>query len=195
MFLLTSDKRNKLSDRELVERFRYSYDNAYIGILFQRYTHLLFGVCMKYLKNEERAKDAVMDVFEKVMADLRRHDVEDFRPWIHTVTKNHCLMGLRAERSKQNRHGDYVHYIRMIVETDEPLHLNGTAQAQADNELYAAIEQLKDGQRECVRLFYFEGKSYEQVEQITGFTYNEVKSHIQNGKRNLRIRLSEKSDE
>lgn len=185
------DKRNRLSDRELVERYRYSYDGAYMGILFQRYTHLLFGLCMKYLKSEERAKDAVMEVFEKVLTDLRKHDVEDFRPWIYTVTKNHCLMGLRSEKAQNARHDGYTHYLRAIVETDEPLHLNGNSPHDMDHRLYEAIDGLKDGQRQCIRLFYFERMSYEEIQDLTGYSYKEVKSHLQNGKRNLHIRLTE----
>lgn len=191
MFSLNNDKRSKLSDRELVERYRYSYDGAYIGILFQRYTHLLFGICMKYLKNEERAKDAVMEIFEKVMGELRRHDVEDFRPWIYTVTRNHCLMGLRSERTLADRHDSYTYYLRAIVETDEPLHLNGTSQQEVDGRLYAAIDNLKDEQRMCIRLFYFEKMSYEEIQETTGFSFKQVKSYIQNAKRNLKIKLTE----
>lgn len=194
MFGLNNDKRSRLSDRELVERYRYSYDSAYIGILFQRYTHLLFGVCMKYLKNEDRAKDAVMDVFEKVMTDLRKHDVEEFRPWVYTVTKNHCLMGLRSQKVNDARHDSYAHHLRAIVESDEPLHLNGTAQLDVDGRLYAAIDSLKQEQRQCIRMFYFEKMSYEQIQETTGLSYNEVKSHLQNGKRNLRLRLSEENE-
>jgi len=191
MFGLNNDKRNKLSDRELVERYRYSYDGAYIGILFQRYTHLLFGVCMKYLKNEERAKDAVMEVFEKVMGDLRRHDVEDFRPWIYTVTKNHCLMGIRSAKTQASRHDGYTYYLRAIVESEEPLHLNGTGTEQVDNRLYAAIDALKEEQRMCIRLFYFERMSYEEIQNTTGYSYKQVKSHLQNAKRNLEMKLTQ----
>jgi len=190
MFSLTSDSRSKLSDKELVERYRYSLDTAYIGVLFQRYTHLLFGVCMKYLQNEERAKDAVMEVFEKVLTDLRRHDVEEFRPWVYTVAKNHCLMGLRKEKGLSLKHEDFVHFTTEIMESDESVHLNGVTAPEMDKALYAAIDKLKEDQRECVRMFYFEKLSYEEIQDQTGYTYNEVKSHLQNGKRNLKLQLT-----
>jgi RNA polymerase sigma factor (sigma-70 family) len=191
MFGLNSDSRNRLSDRELVERYRYSFDTAYIGILFQRYAHLLFGISMKYLGNEERAKDAVMEVFEKVMADLRRHHVEDFKPWIYTVTRNHCLMGIRSGRTADQHHERYVHHLRAIVETDEPLHLNGERIETEDRMLHEAIDALNDGQRQCIRMFYFERMSYEQIADVTGMGLKQVKSHLQNGKRNLRLKLTD----
>lgn len=191
MFGLGTDNRSKLSDRELVERYRYSYDTAYIGVLFQRYTHLLFGVCMKYLKNEERAKDAVMEVFEKVIGDLRRHDVEEFRPWVYTVTRNHCLMGLRKDKTQSVRHEDYSHFVRSIMEDDGSVHLNGASPEETDRKLMQAIDRLKEEQQRCVRLFYFEERSYEQIQELTGYTFKEVKSHLQNGKRNLRIHLTQ----
>jgi RNA polymerase sigma-70 factor (ECF subfamily) len=145
---------------------------------------------MKYLQNEERAKDAVMEVFEKVLADLRRHDVEEFRPWVYTVAKNHCLMGLRKEKSLILKHEDFVHFTTEIMESDESVHLNGAAAPEMDKALYAAIDKLKDDQRECVRMFYFEKLSYEEIQDQTGYTYNEVKSHLQNGKRNLKLQLT-----
>jgi len=190
MFSLNSDSRNQLSDRELVERYRYSYDTTYMGVLFQRYAHLLFGVCMKYLKNDERAKDAVMEVFEKVLTDMRRHDVEDFRPWIYTVTKNHCLMGLRKEKVQLVKQEDYIRFTQEIMETEDVMHLNGMSAIDLDKNLFAAIETLKNEQQQCVKLYFFEKKSYEEIQEQTGFTYNEVKSHLQNGKRNLRLQLT-----
>ena len=190
MFSLNSDSRNQLSDRELVERYRYSYDTTYMGVLFQRYAHLLFGVCMKYLKNDDRAKDAVMEVFEKVLTDMRRHDVEDFRPWIYTVTKNHCLMGLRKEKSQNLKQEDYIRFTQEIMETEDVMHLNGMSAIEMDKNLLAAIETLKNEQQQCVKLYFFEKKSYEEIQEQTGFTYNEVKSHLQNGKRNLRLQLT-----
>jgi RNA polymerase sigma factor (sigma-70 family) len=190
MFSLNSDNRNQLSDRELVERYRYSYDTTYMGVLFQRYAHLLFGVCMKYLKNDERAKDAVMEVFEKVLTDMRRHDVEDFRPWIYTVTKNHCLMGLRKEKVQNLKQEDYTRFTQEIMETEDVMHLNGVSAIEMDKNLFAAIETLKNEQQQCVKLYFFEKKSYEEIQEQTGFTYNEVKSHLQNGKRNLRLQLT-----
>jgi RNA polymerase sigma-70 factor (ECF subfamily) len=161
-----------------------------MGVLFQRYAHLLFGVCMKYLKNDERAKDAVMEVFEKVLTDMRRHDVEDFRPWIYTVTKNHCLMGLRKEKVQLVKQEDYTRFTQEIMETEDVMHLNGVSAIEMDKNLFAAIETLKNEQQQCVKLYFFEKKSYEEIQEQTGFTYNEVKSHLQNGKRNLRLQLT-----
>lgn len=190
MFSFNSDTRQHLNDKELIERYRYSYDNTYIGDLFQRYTHMLFGVCMKYLRDEEKSKDAVMDVFEKVLKDLKRHDVENFRTWVYSVAKNQCLMTLRKEKSLNAQHEGYTYMAGQIMESDLPEHLNGESQEETDRKLNMAIESLKDEQRKCIRLFYFEKKSYEQIEVQTGYNMKQVKSHLQNGKRNLKIHLN-----
>ncbi len=190
MFSLNSNNRQGLSDSELIERYRYSYDNAYIGELYQRYSHMLFGVCLKYMKDEEKAKDLVMDVFEKVLKDLKRHDVENFRTWVYSVAKNQCLMQLRKEKRTEARKDEYEHLSKEIVEFDLPEHLNGESQAETDAKLNKAMEALKKEQRECIKLFFFDKKSYEEIEQQTGYTYKEVKSHLQNGNRNLKIQLT-----
>ena len=190
MFSLSSNNRQGLPDSELIERYRYSYDNAYIGELFQRYSHMLFGVCLKYMRDEEKAKDLVMDVFEKVLKDLKRHEVDNFRTWVYSVAKNQCLMELRKNKRQEARQEDYQHFTKEIVEFDIPEHLNGESQGETDAKLNLAMDALKKEQRDCIRLFYFEKKSYEEIEAQTGYSYKEVKSYLQNGKRNLKIQLS-----
>ncbi|MBP9153072.1 MAG: sigma-70 family RNA polymerase sigma factor [Flavobacteriales bacterium] len=190
MFSLSSNNRQNLSDSDLIERYRYSFDNAYIGELFQRYSHMLYGVCLKYMKDEEKAKDIVMDVFEKVLIDLKRHQVDTFRTWVYSVAKNQCLMELRKEKRVDSKQEEFAHLSKEIMELDIPQHLNGESQEETDRKLDIAIDGLKGGQRECIRMFYFEKKSYEEIEAKTGYTYNEVKSFLQNGKRNLKIQLT-----
>ena len=194
MFSLSSNSKKNLSDSELIERYRYSYDNAYLGELFQRYSHMLYGVCLKYMKEEEKAKDVVMEVFEKILTDLKRHQVENFRTWVYSVAKNQCLMKLRKEKRVQVRHEEYVHVTAQIMELELPEHLNGETQEETDRKLMAAVDNLKEEQQQCIRLFYFEKKSYEEIEAQTGFTYKQVKSFLQNGKRNLKIQLSQPNE-
>lgn len=194
MFSLGANNKQHFSDSELIERYRYSYDNAYIGELYQRYSHMLYGVCLKYLKDEEKAKDVIMDVFEKVLKDLKRHDVENFRTWVYSVAKNACLMQLRKEKRLDVREQEYQRSVVEIMEFDLPEHLNGESQSEIDNRLMLAIDQLKMEQRRCIRMFYFEKKSYEEIENETGFSYKEVKSFLQNGKRNLKIKLSKENE-
>lgn len=190
MLSFNRNSRKNLSDDELIERYRYSYDNTYIGDLFQRYSHMLFGVSIKYLKDEEKAKDMVMEVFEKVLVDLKRHQVDNFRTWIYSVTKNQCLMALRKEKRLNTKQEEYQHVSSNLVEFGIPEHLNGESQEETDQKLENAISKLKDEQEKCVRMFYFEKKSYSEIEQQTGYTNKQVKSFLQNGKRNLKIQLT-----
>ncbi len=190
MFSGNSNNRQQLSDSDLIDRYRFSHDNVYIGELFQRYSHMLFGVCLKYVKDEDKAKDVVMDVFEKVLLDLKRHPVENFKAWIYTVTKNQCLMDMRKEKRVDAKQEEFAHVSKETVEYDIPKHLNGESDEETDRRLDAAIDELKDGQRECIRMYYFEKKSYDEIEAKTGYTYKQVKSFLQNGKRNLKIKLS-----
>jgi RNA polymerase sigma-70 factor (ECF subfamily) len=189
-----SSGNKQLTDNELIERYKYSYDNAYIGELYQRYSHMLFGLCLKYLKDEEKAKDLVMEVFEKVLNDLKRHRVENFRTWIYSVTKNQCLMLLRKEKRQDSKREDFLHVSKEIVELDLPEHLNGESQEEQDRKLMQAIDLLNEEQQECIKLFYFEKKSYEEIEAQTGYSYKQVKSFLQNGKRNLKNQLSKQNE-
>ena len=174
------------SDAELIDRYKNSGDKYYAGELFQRYSHLVFGVCMKYLKNEEDSRDAVMNIFEKLLVDLLRYKVDYFKTWIYTVAKNHCFMVLRWSKSKslavENNDLEFMEFSSLT-------HLNEESDiSEASFEkLEECIEKLIEAQKVCVQLFYIEEKCYKDVSKETGFEMNKVKSYLQNGKRNLKL--------
>ena len=172
-----------IGDQELLRRYYEDNNNELLGILLQRYTMLLLGVCMKYLKNEEDAKDSVQQVFLKVINDLPKYKVEFFKSWLYMVAKNHCLMKLRDK-------GKYTAEINdQLLAT--PAEADGVKYA-AEKEISLsnmeqALDQLNSEQKVCVTLFYLQKQSYQQIAGSTGYSIMQVKSHIQNGKRNLRI--------
>ena len=187
--LVNAGKYAHMTDKELLAKYHIDDDNRWLGILLQRYTLLLLGVCMKYLKNEDDAKDSVQQIFLKVIEELQKYKVEYFKSWLYMVAKNHCLMKLRGRQSK------------MPVELTE----NMTAaqeettdwQEMVQNDwtletMETSLKELNPEQQHCVTLFYLEKKSYREISDITGFTSLQVKSYIQNGKRNLRILIEKK---
>ena len=175
-----------IEDRELLDRYYASGDNHWLGILLERYTTLLLGVCMKYLKNEDDATDGVQQVFYKVIADLHKYKVEHFKSWIYMVAKNHCLMKLRGGR---NYNVEVDEKIRSTHEEDKIELLRKENRLDL---LAAAMLELSPDQQQCITLFYLHKKSYQQISEETGFPVMQVKSNIQNGKRNLRIKLERK---
>ena len=178
---------NNLTDLELVARYKLTNDNNCIGELFQRYTHLIFGVCLKYLKNEEDAQDASILIFEKLLSDLRKYEVQQFKPWLHSVCKTFCLMKIRSDVFKQKNHLEMQKDFLTVMETDYELHLlNENPKEIHLTYMEECIKGLNDEQRLCVELFFLKEKSYQEVSEETNFSLNNVKSHIQNGKRNLK---------
>jgi RNA polymerase sigma factor (sigma-70 family) len=182
---LKSQNYNDADDSELLQNFYKDHDNKWLGILLPRYTLLLLGVCMKYLKNEEDAKDCVQQIFIKIINELHKYKVDYFKSWIYMIAKNHCLMKLR-DKGKFTIGLD-EEMTSLPDETDEKISL-----IEKDvllNKMMNAIKQLNTEQQECVSLFYLQKKSYAEIVEITGFTILLVKSHIQNGKRNLRLMM------
>jgi RNA polymerase sigma-70 factor, ECF subfamily len=173
------------TDLELIERYKSTRDPVHLGSLFERYTHLALGVGLRYLRNREDAEDVVMEVYERLVKALLVHDVSNFKSWLHSVVANQCRMTIRRRRGAP-----------AAVEASEELLDTVLASARAPREdddedrliqaLPAALGRLAEGQRRCLELFYLEGLSYAEVASRTGYAPNEVKSHIQNGKRNLR---------
>ena len=177
------------SDQQLLENFYKDGSKEWLGVLLPRYTLLLLGVCMKYLKNEEEAKDCVQQVFLKAITELPKYRVEFFKAWIYMVAKNHCLMRLRDSQGKREIEIKDVH----VRTPDEAYESNQLLEKdQLLNEMSVALEQLNNEQKQCIILFYLEKRSYQEIADRTGFSLMQVKSHIQNGKRNLKIMLEKK---
>jgi RNA polymerase sigma factor (sigma-70 family) len=181
-----------LNDTELVERFRETGDSLCVGELFRRYRHLVYGVCMKYLADEDESQDVQMQVFEKLLTDLQRHKIEQFKGWLYMVAKNECLMYLRSQKSKRLKEME-LKKDGAFMETEEPLHLSGITSKELQlQEMESSLNDLNPHQRVCIELFYLQRKCYKEIADQTGYDITEVKSHIQNGKRNLKILLTRK---
>lgn len=183
----------QLTDQQLVEKFKSTGDNLCIGELFSRYRHLVYGVCMKYLRDEDEAQDVQMHVFEKLLKDLGRHQIEQFKGWLYTVAKNECLMYLRSKKSQRARDMELKKDSQGVMETDHVLHPDGVTETERQLQtMESTLQELNESQRRCLELFYLEKKCYQEITSLTGYTLNEVKSYIQNGKRNLKILMIKK---
>jgi RNA polymerase sigma factor (sigma-70 family) len=180
---LQSQRDNDITDSELLGNFYNDHDNKWLGILLPRYTLLLLGVCMKHLRNEEDARDCVQQIFLKVINELHKYPVQYFKSWIYMIAKNHCLMKLRGNKNVKVE----------LNEQSIPSENNDSDKNDlvAKDTLYEimeqAMQQLNEEQQRCLKLFYLDKKSYAEVAQITGFSVMQVKSHLQNGKRNLKL--------
>ena len=186
---MKQDKYQHMTDQELLEQFYRDHDNEWLGHLLQRYTLLLLGVSMKYLKNEEVAKDSVQQIFLKVIQELQKYKVDYFKSWLYMVAKNHCLMRLREKAGKIPTELNERLQSKPGEETD--------MQALNDNEhtldlMEQSMQELNPEQQQCLTLFYLQKKTYQQVSAETGFNMLQVKSYIQNGKRNLKILVEKK---
>ncbi|MBV7531493.1 sigma-70 family RNA polymerase sigma factor [Chitinophaga sp. sic0106] len=178
---------NTLTDQDLLQRYKADGNSEWIGVLFDRYALLLLGMCMKYLKNEEDARDAVQQIFLKVLSDVHKHEVQFFRAWIYQVAKNYCLMQLRQQHMKYKEEITDSTMGKMVAEEeDKRVHQEKDIMLE---HMEQAMVLLNADQRICLELFYLHKKSYQQIADETGFNLMQVKSHIQNGKRNLKIIL------
>jgi RNA polymerase sigma-70 factor (ECF subfamily) len=180
-----------ISDNELLEHFRHDGNPEWMGVLLDRYTLLLLGLCMKYLKDETEARDAVQQIFLKVLTEAGKYRIDYFKSWLYMVAKNYCLMKLRDKGSRNYRELTENHLF-VDHETDKQSLLNNEVTYEL---LEEALNDLSDEQRQSVILFYLKKNSYQQIADKTGFSLLQVKSYIQNGKRNLRIILERKAKE
>ncbi|MCX8081466.1 MAG: sigma-70 family RNA polymerase sigma factor [Bacteroidia bacterium] len=180
---------NNYTDEQIIHIFLEKGDNAAIGILYQRYSNLTYGLMLKYVKDVEKSADLMMELFEKLPELLKKHQVQNFKSWWYITSKNHVLMHLRKSKSDQEKFKLYAENELFIME----ITLSGHHENEKlISEMMDAMNQLSPEQKTCLELFYFKNMSYKEIEKATGWTFNEIKSHIQNGKRNLKIRLTTK---
>lgn len=168
-------------------QYRESGDLEVLGALYERYMHLVYGVCLKYLEDRDSARDAVSAIFEKLITDLPKHEVENFKSWLYVLTKNFCLMKIRADKSLQQKQDAWQKDQETFVESQTDLHPIDEENSSLNKILMECIDRLKDEQQRCIRRFYLEERSYREIAAELKLEEKKVKSYIQNGKRNLKI--------
>lgn len=190
-FIKNTSKINEQDDLSLIATYQQSGNLEVLGTLYNKYMHLVFGVCLNYFKDEEQSKDAVMQIFEELIVKLKVHQVQNFKSWLHVLSRNHCLMALRKSAKNPTvamednfvENGDFVH-----------LDIDDTKETQL-TVMEKCMETLPEEQRKSVDLFYLQEKCYKEVADITGYDMLKVKSYIQNGKRNLKICIEKNSEQ
>ena len=171
------------TDTELVARYKKTRDLQDLAQLYQRYMDLVYGVCLKYFKDSEWSKDAVMQIFEELIVKLKKHEVENFKSWLYQVAKNYCLMQLRTPKNLKT-----VDLPDSLMQSEHDLHLNGVFEKEENfKKLEYCLTTLSEDQRKAIQLFYIEGKCYNEIVALMGYEWNQVRSYIQNGRRNLKI--------
>ncbi len=184
---------DQLTDKDLVRAYQETASKAYVGELYRRYAHLVYGVGLKFLKNKEAAEDIVPRVFEQLMTSLQTAKVEQFSSWLFIVSKNMCLKTWQKEQQRSQKQA-----IWEKSENKSDIFMENAAVQDLNNEeeqqwviMNQFMQQLEAGQRKCLQLFYWEKKRYKEIVQLTNYTEKQVKSFLQNGKRNLKKLLLE----
>lgn len=160
-----------------------------MGTLYSRYMHLVYGVCLKYFQDRERSRDLVMHIFEKLVVEVPRHEIRNFRSWLYVLTKNTCLMEIRKEKSRSEKETIFFIEQENFMESEDKLHPVDEDPEKWTDALRDCISRLKEEQKVCIELFYYKEKCYREISGILGLDEKKVKSYLQNGKRNLKICL------
>ena len=181
-------KTDNTDDDAQLKSYRLHGDIAVLAKLFEKYMPLIYGVCLKYLNDEETAKDAVMAIFEELVIKVKQHEVKQFRSWVYVLSRNYCLMQLRTGKKME------VVALDDVMESTLFLHPEDAGREEALRALERCIQKLSAPQKQSIDLFYLKEKCYREIVELTGFSLNDVKSYIQNGKRNLKICLDKNSE-
>jgi RNA polymerase sigma factor (sigma-70 family) len=186
---LKNIQQGDISDKELIAAYKSSDNLSYVSTLYQRYMDLVFGVCLKYFKDGERSKDAVMDIYEELCKKLKLHEVDNFKGWLQVLARNYCLMQLRSPRNIKT-----TEFNADFMQSSQITHLENGMLEKEENfkKLEECMEQLTVEQKQSIELFFIQKKCYNEIAELTGFDWSKVRSYIQNGKRNLKICMEER---
>ncbi len=177
-------------DAELLESYLRNNDQEILGELYSRYMYLVYGVCLKYFKNPEQAKDAVIDLYEKILIEISKHAIINFKSWLYVVTKNYCLMELRKTKPGSHFSVSTDKEMEVFMEKETKMHpIDEEQNTKLEKALADCIAKLKTEQQRCIKLFYYENRCYREIASELVIEEKKVKSFIQNGKRNLKICL------
>ena len=172
-------------DQSLLKSYQAHGRMEDIGLLFERYIELVYGLCLKYLEQEADAEDAVMQIFEKLVVKAKEHQVNQFKSWLYVLSKNHCLMLLRKRSNKkeENNSPEFMQFLDQghLIEGDEFVEIE-----EKKENMFECLKQLPESQQLCIKLFYLEKISYKEIAEQEQLDINKVRSFIQNGRRNLR---------
>lgn len=185
-------KKQFTSDEELLKHYKQSGDKELFADLFKKHVSVVYGTCLFYLQDKEEAQDATMQLFEKLMLDINNREIENFKGWLSFVVRNHCISIIRKNKSQTKNIKSYYEFEYETPDLDKEEKINAIHDDLLIEQMRESLPKLKENQRICVELFYLQNKSYQDIADETGFTLNEIKSYIQNGKRNLKLLLEEK---
>ena len=184
---LTRKKYSSLSDEDLILLYKKEKSNLIMDNIYKRYGHLLLAIAIKYVRNREEAQDIVMNLFEKLGDKIAKHEIQNFKSWLHTTLKNECLMHLR--KMKKINSTSTIENLENVVSESEEFY---KTKEKVFNQLESSLAELKNEQRKSVELFYLDNKSYVEIAEILNISLNNVKSAIQNGKRMLKLKMENK---
>lgn len=180
---------SKYSDDDLIKKYKKTSDKNYVGELYKRHTGFVFAICLKYIKDKEKTEEITLEIFESLFNKLLEHEITNFKPWLHTLSRNHCLLYFRNLNYEKKKLGIIKENSEKNMDFDPFVHPDYEIKEEQLFLLQKFIDKLKDEQKICVELFYLEEKSYTEISEKTGFSFKEVKSYLQNGKRNLKLQF------
>ena len=185
-------KRDFATDEELALNYFNTGNKELVGLLFEKHVKTVFGVCLFYFRDKDIAKDAVMQIFEKLITELKKSEIKNFKGWLSFVVRNYCISELRKNKNKHHVSESYLDFEIKKTSVEEEDKILGVSDDLMMDHMQVCLLELKENQKVCIELFFLKNQSYQQICEKTKFSLNEVKSFIQNGKRNLKLLIEEK---
>ncbi len=183
------EKEDNIELKNWIDDFQSTGNQEHLVKVFMMFRELIFGVCLKYFRNEEDAKDATLEIYQLLSKKLPSQKIENFKPWLYVVVKNYCFEKLRKKSRQLVKENEAID-----VYSEHLIHPDNIEKEELLEVMEKCMETLSEKQRNCINAFYYKKLSYHEAAAALSMSWNQVRSQIQNGRRNLKICIEDKND-
>lgn len=155
--------------------------------LYDRYSPLFFGICVRYMKNRTEAEDVLIEGFYKIFSKINQFKNQgSFEGWMKRIMINEALMAIR-KKNNLNLHVEIEKAGLVKTEAVAEMNLNYA-------ELLELIETLPTGYRTIFNLYIIEGYKHREIAQKLEISINTSKSQLILAKKKLQELYKKKQE-
>lgn len=176
--LLNQSAHTALTDTEIIRLYLLNQDQQYFGMLYRKYAPKVFGKCLSLLRDEEAARDAMQDIFMKIMLNLSGFgERAQFSTWVYSITYNFCIDVIRKRKGKNLFTEDIEKAPDIAEEVSDEWLLDLEVRY-----LKRIMEALPIGDKAVLMMKYHDGMSIREISEAINKSESATKMQISRAK-------------
>jgi RNA polymerase sigma factor (sigma-70 family) len=168
------------TDAEVIRSYLATQDARYFTQLYRRYANKVYGKCISILKNDAEARDAMQDIFVKIMLNLGNFgEKSQFSTWVYSITYNYCIDAIRKRKKEKTMFSEDIERAPDVAAEEVP---DQFLMEMDVKNLKVVLEALPDSDRLILIMKYHDDMSIRDIAEILQKTESAVKMKIKRAK-------------